>query len=98
MIRRPPRSTLFPYTTLFRSDTLAVLLIVPPSLGAVTTIVIAGAAPTARLGRVQVTMPPPYLQVHPVPLALTKVTASGSVSLTLTEVAVLGPALLTLSV
>src|SRR3982751_2051928 len=23
MIRRPPRSTLFPYTTLFRSDTLA---------------------------------------------------------------------------
>src|SRR3712207_8187342 len=26
MIRRPPRSTLFPYTTLFRSDTLRVLL------------------------------------------------------------------------
>src|SRR5258708_8142520 len=25
MIRRPPRSTLFPYTTLFRSDRLAVL-------------------------------------------------------------------------
>src|SRR3712207_8908501 len=25
MIRRPPRSTLFPYTTLFRSDLLAVL-------------------------------------------------------------------------
>src|SRR3989442_10965234 len=24
MIRRPPRSTLFPYTTLFRSDTFAV--------------------------------------------------------------------------
>src|SRR5258705_3234174 len=24
MIRRPPRSTLFPYTTLFRSDVLAV--------------------------------------------------------------------------
>src|SRR3712207_8741596 len=24
MIRRPPRSTLFPYTTLFRSDTLVV--------------------------------------------------------------------------
>src|SRR5436189_4030311 len=23
MIRRPPRSTLFPYTTLFRSDTMA---------------------------------------------------------------------------
>src|SRR2546430_8695266 len=27
MIRRPPRSTLFPYTTLFRSDPEAVLLI-----------------------------------------------------------------------
>src|SRR2546422_7940834 len=26
MIRRPPRSTLFPYTTLFRSDNLAFLL------------------------------------------------------------------------
>src|SRR3989442_11745040 len=26
MIRRPPRSTLFPYTTLFRSDHLAQLL------------------------------------------------------------------------
>src|SRR2546421_2416410 len=25
MIRRPPRSTLFPYTTLFRSNTLAAL-------------------------------------------------------------------------
>src|SRR2546429_3788203 len=28
MIRRPPRSTLFPYTTLFRSNTLASSLIV----------------------------------------------------------------------
>src|SRR2546422_1611354 len=26
MIRRPPRSTLFPYTTLFRSDTVRILL------------------------------------------------------------------------
>src|SRR5689334_24025562 len=25
MIRRPPRSTLFPYTTLFRSDSLVIL-------------------------------------------------------------------------
>src|SRR3712207_7606550 len=32
MIRRPPRSTLFPYTTLFRSDQLATLSILhfPP--------------------------------------------------------------------
>src|SRR2546430_8127030 len=29
MIRRPPRSTLFPYTTLFRSGVLARRLIVP---------------------------------------------------------------------
>src|ERR1035438_5866711 len=27
MIRRPPRSTLFPYTTLFRSDEIAALVI-----------------------------------------------------------------------
>src|SRR5260370_5664598 len=30
MIRRPPRSTLFPYTTLFRSWTLAVALSLTP--------------------------------------------------------------------
>src|ERR1035437_10999786 len=29
MIRRPPRSTLFPYTTLFRSDALRVLALEP---------------------------------------------------------------------
>src|SRR5256886_8254358 len=38
MIRRPPRSTLFPYTTLFRSegkasDAVAVLLSIIPGLG-----------------------------------------------------------------
>src|SRR3712207_7426689 len=32
MIRRPPRSTLFPYTTLFRSDRVAGVP-VPPVLG-----------------------------------------------------------------
>src|SRR3712207_6941697 len=35
MIRRPPRSTLFPYTTLFRSDGIRVLKIqldIPPNL------------------------------------------------------------------
>src|SRR5438067_2988116 len=30
MIRRPPRSTLFPYTTLFRSDGTAVLTLIAP--------------------------------------------------------------------
>src|SRR3712207_7636688 len=29
MIRRPPRSTLFPYTTLFRSDDAAALVLQP---------------------------------------------------------------------
>src|SRR5438105_15526797 len=29
MIRRPPRSTLFPYTTLFRSTAIAILAISP---------------------------------------------------------------------
>src|SRR2546430_9013854 len=40
MIRRPPRSTLFPYTTLFRS---AVIVVIPdtvaPELGAVIAVV-----------------------------------------------------------
>src|SRR5882672_6914868 len=77
--------------------TVAVFVMVPAS-DAVTVMVMAGAAPGARLARVQVTTPPAWLQVQPLPVALTKVTPAGSVSLTLTEVAVLGPALLTLSV
>src|SRR3712207_1753101 len=32
MLRRPPRSTLFPYTTLFRSFTLALVLLVGAGL------------------------------------------------------------------
>src|SRR5690554_7462472 len=35
MIRRPPRSTLFPYTTLFRSN-----LVVPHDLGMTTVLVV----------------------------------------------------------
>src|SRR5438477_2644634 len=34
MLRRPPRSTLFPYTTLFRSTILPVMPIVPTEPGA----------------------------------------------------------------
>src|SRR5256885_1004612 len=34
MIRRPPRSTLFPYTTLFRSDDLTRLLVGQPRIDA----------------------------------------------------------------
>src|SRR5438067_8909895 len=42
MIRRPPRSTLFPYTTLFRSDAVAGVyeldVVAPPRSGAVATV------------------------------------------------------------
>src|SRR2546430_2727124 len=77
--------------------TVTVLVMVPAG-DAVTVIVIGGAGPWARLPCVQVTTPLAWLQLQPLPAALTKVTLAGSVSLTLTEVAVLGPALLTLSV
>src|SRR5690242_21533327 len=33
MIRRPPRSTLFPYTTLFRSDLDILVVDMPPGTG-----------------------------------------------------------------
>src|SRR5260370_8850846 len=36
MIRRPPRSTLFPYTTLFRSPKLRLILILNSFLGVAT--------------------------------------------------------------
>src|SRR3712207_8427846 len=32
MIRRPPRSTLFPYTTLFRSEVLAAFVVANPNV------------------------------------------------------------------
>src|SRR2546422_4144333 len=54
MIRRPPRSTLFPYTTLFRSTGSAmVLAIVREAAPVATALLIAGAggsAMTADLG------------------------------------------------
>src|SRR4029077_5381928 len=49
------------------------------------------ADPTARVGSVQVTTPALKLQIQPVPEALTKVDPAGSVSLTETLDAVLGP-------
>src|SRR2546430_12262378 len=42
MIRRPPRSTLFPYTTLFRSDADQVFLSNRRPFGAITTTVLTG--------------------------------------------------------
>src|SRR3712207_7681869 len=44
MIRRPPRSTLFPYTTLFRSQPLARDVIVP-TIGLSLEAVLEGVAP-----------------------------------------------------
>src|SRR3712207_9525107 len=46
MIRRPPRSTLFPYTTLFRSYVIPVLLIAA-ALAATPAAVANGSAPAA---------------------------------------------------
>src|SRR5262245_49147987 len=92
------RAVLFP---VFGSPVVALteawLEIDPPTEGAVTVTTMFTAAPTARLARVQVTVAVP-LQLQPVPLALTSVTPAGSVSVTLTVAAVLGPALLTPSV
>src|SRR2546426_3012941 len=38
MIRRPPRSTLFPYTTLFRSSPMMMLVMAPPKKKGLGTI------------------------------------------------------------
>src|SRR2546430_13759046 len=49
MIRRPPRSTLFPYTTLFRSDSAPVAetpVYAPASAASTTTPSTSAAAPT----------------------------------------------------
>src|SRR3712207_7719728 len=54
MIRRPPRSTLFPYTTLFRSPRLRR----PPVLGAHGGARRAGSSPGHRVGR------QPHRQLH----------------------------------
>src|SRR5256885_7626127 len=49
MIRRPPRSTLFPYTTLFRSSVLPM----PYAYGAETTLTLSGTAFNAFVRLVQ---------------------------------------------
>src|SRR5256885_11561229 len=46
MIRRPPRSTLFPYTTLFRSPVARTTS--PPMTKATTTVIAGTAMPPAR--------------------------------------------------
>src|SRR5258706_10970690 len=51
MIRRPPRSTLFPYTTLFRSSVAAFTAATSPTMTALTS-----AWPTWRTGPARVTL------------------------------------------
>src|SRR5438477_255749 len=86
------------FASLVEELTVAVLVIVPPLLGSVTTMVMAGSAPAAFLSPVPATTQPSTLPLHDALPIFTKVTPAGSVSLTLTFAAVLGPALLTLSV
>lgn len=76
---------------------MALLLIVPAAV-AVTLTVIAGADPTGREARVKERVVACWLKFQASPEALTNVTPAGSISVTVTEVAVLGPALITLIV
>jgi hypothetical protein len=78
--------------------TVAVLVIVPPALGAVTVIVTVADPPLAIPPRLHVTVPALWLQVPWVAVADTKPTPAGNVSVKVTPVAPLGPALLTLTV
>ena len=84
-------------TSITPALTDAVLVMLPTDPGAVTLMVIVGAAPTLKLARVQVTTPFDSLQLQPVPDALTNPMPAGRLSLTLMLVAVEGPALLTSS-
>src|SRR2546426_1669034 len=51
MIRRPPRSTLFPYTTLFRSAVAPGAVLLPEAWDAATREHFAQTTPLKRLGR-----------------------------------------------
>src|SRR5258708_30936971 len=48
MIRRPPRSTLFPYTTLFRSASPAVASTAGPAVASTAPVQLTFPAPTGR--------------------------------------------------
>src|SRR5579859_2413706 len=89
---------LFPVSGSPRSeDTAAVLVMAPGAVGE-TTSVIGGAAPAARSERVHVSTPLLTEQLHPVPVALTKVVVGGSVSVSVTVYAISGPWLTTCSI
>src|SRR2546425_9292696 len=64
MIRRPPRSTLFPYTTLFRSDGAAALLVMRRNDGTTE----GGCKPLARIVATAVAgVGPSCMGVGPIP-------------------------------
>src|SRR5262245_49166714 len=84
------------WTSLSAAVTVPRFVIAPPEDGAVKTIEIGGASPTESAGRVQGTMPLDWEQDQPFPEASTNVTPEGSVSVIVTDVARLGPALETL--
>ena len=81
-------------------DTVALLVTVPPLALTVATKVTAGmGAPTAcGPGRVQVTTPALWPQVQPEPLAETKLTDGGRLSVMTMSPPALGPLLLAVSV
>ncbi len=58
--------------------TFATAVSVPVEAGALITMVILGAAPTASEARVQVTTPPEAPQVHPEPVIETRTALTGS--------------------
>src|SRR5260221_2917977 len=51
MIRRPPRSTLFPYTTLFRSSRITAEALTPPPAAAVSVLLPCANAPKCSAAR-----------------------------------------------
>src|SRR5256714_15379841 len=65
MIRRPPRSTLFPYTTLFRSVKIVVQVALLPAASVAVTVIVCAPRPTRssderRVGRESRSRWPPH--------------------------------------
>jgi hypothetical protein len=81
-------------------ETVAVFERVPDfeTFGVMIDSVIGGADPTPSVGVVQVTVPAANPHVQPVPVALTNEEPAGSVSLTETAAAAVGPLFVTLIV
>lgn len=81
--------------SLAADETDALFVIVPPVAGGDTSKVIVEDVPASSDVRVHVTVPELCVQVQPVPVALLYVAPAGSVSVTLTVPALLGPLFVT---